>query len=232
MLSTQKTKNTFRGRIFDRFGINRYFHKISVIGEILGDDHDIISPVEAKVQYIWKIKENGKLEWKSKKKVDLYEMFGEHAEKFLWWKYITFYLSPKNKHFRITPHDGVFTYTALHDGKTHFPVIVWLEKIYSKIPFLKNKDLLEKAIRKNATISSILETTNGGNIGLIAIGSLNVNRIHIMYEENKRYPKWTPVGYFSLGSSMILLLPKNTQIHVQKKDTVKIGQVIGTYSIF
>ena len=63
---------------------------------------------------------------------------------------------------------------------------------------------------------------------MIAVGSLNVNGVHIDYEEMKNYKKGTPCGYFSIGSSMLLCFPNYLKILVDEESNVKIGQRILT----
>jgi phosphatidylserine decarboxylase len=61
---------------------------------------------------------------------------------------------------------------------------------------------------------------------MIAVGSLNVNRIFIDYEEQKEYKKGVPCGYFSIGSTMLLCFPNYLNVLVKKGDNIKIGQRI------
>lgn len=61
---------------------------------------------------------------------------------------------------------------------------------------------------------------------MIAVGSLNVNRIFIDYEEKRNYEKGTPCGYFCIGSSMLLCYPAHLKTLVDKGSDVKIGQRI------
>jgi phosphatidylserine decarboxylase len=52
-------------------------------------------------------------------------------------------------------------------------------------------------------------STKNFTIAMIAVGSLNVKRIHIDYEEMQHYKKETPCGYFSIGSSMLMCVPNH-----------------------
>lgn len=61
---------------------------------------------------------------------------------------------------------------------------------------------------------------------MIAVGSLNVNRIHTDYDENQEYQKGTPCGYFSIGSSMLLCFPAHLKTLIDVGSNVKIGQRI------
>jgi phosphatidylserine decarboxylase len=85
--------------------------------------------------------------------------------------------------------------------------------------------MLSRAVKKNASIFSAFKTKDF-LIALIAVGSLNVNRIHVDYDEMKKYKKGTPCGYFSIGSTMLLCFPNHLKILVEENSDVKIGQRI------
>lgn len=211
----QSTKNSLVGKIADYFGLNKKFHEYT---KIITDpkDNAVISPVEAKVVHIGNIDRNGMLISKNNKEIRLEKLIGNYANKFLDGKYINFYLSPSNKHFWATPYNGRFIYTQKNEGKSWFPVITGLENILGI-------EMFSKAVKKNASIGSIFQTESFP-IAIIAVGSLNVNRVHIDYDEMKNYKKGTPCGYFSLGSSMLLCFPNQFKILVDKGAEVKIGQ--------
>ena len=85
--------------------------------------------------------------------------------------------------------------------------------------------MYHKAIKKNATIGSVFQT-NFFPIAMIAVGSLNINRIHSDYNENQDYQKGTPCGYLSIGSSMLLCFPAHLNALIDVGSNVKIGQRI------
>ena len=85
--------------------------------------------------------------------------------------------------------------------------------------------MFSKAVKKNASISSILQTKDF-MIAMIAVGSLNVNRIHTDYEEGINYKKGIPCGYFSLGSSMLLCFSNHQEFLIKEGDLVKMGDKI------
>ena len=126
---------------------------------------------------------------------------GEKASLFSGGFYINFYLSPRDKHYWRTPYEGSFSHTQINEGQTRFPVLIGLER------FFKNGDLFDLAVRYNAKIASVLDTKRFP-IGMIAVGSLNVSGIHVLYQEDIQCKKGDLCGYFSVGSSMILCLPK------------------------
>ena len=211
------TKNSLVGKIADYFGLNKKFHEYE---KIITEPKDtaVISPVEAKVMHIGNIDQKGMLISKNNKEIRLEELIGKYANQFLDGKYINFYLSPSNKHFWVTPYDGMFTYTQKNEGKSWLPVYTGLENILGI-------EMFSKAVKKNASIGSVFQTEEF-SIAMIAVGSLNVNRIHTDYEEMRNYRKGTPCGYFSIGSSMLLCFPNRFKFLIDKKSDVKIGQRI------
>jgi len=211
------TKNSLLGRIADSVGLNERFHQYKKINI---DPHDsaLISPVEGKVVHIGNIDKKGILISKRNKKIWIGELIGNNYNQFAGYRYINFHLSPLNKHFWITPCDGMFTYTQKNEGKAIFPQYIGLE-------YLIGIAIYHKAIKRNATIGSVFRTKNFP-IVMIAVGSLNVNRIHTDYEEKQNYSKGTPCGYFSIGSSMLLCFPSHLKTLIDEGSNVKIGQRI------
>lgn len=213
------TKKSILMRIYNFIGLNNRFHKIQD-DKINYDEDLIISPVEAKLVAEGKINETSEIISKSKRIISLEEVLGNNARLFNNGFYLNFYLSPKNKHYWRTPYEGRFISTKINEGEATFPIFIGLEKIFKKI------DFFEKVIRKNASIGSILQTKYG-LIGMIAIGSLNVNNIQVFYEENKDYKKGDLCGNFNLGSSMLLcFLNHNLEKLIKIGDKVSIGKEI------
>lgn len=211
------TKNSFIGRIADNVGLNKKFHRYEEIN-IDPYDNALISPVEAKVAHIGDINKQGVLISKRNKKIRLKELIGNNYNQFAGYRYINFHLSPLNIHFWVTPYDGMFTYTQMNEGKAIVPIYLGLE-------YLLGIPMYHKAIIRNATIGSVFQTENFP-IVMIAVGSLNVNRIFTDYEELLEYKKGTPCGYFSIGSSMLLCFPDHLKTLIDVGSDVKIGQRI------
>ncbi len=211
------TRNSLLGKIADNFNLNKKFSRYTNIF-IDPTDAAIVSPVEAKVMQIGSIDRNGILVSKNNKEILLNDLIGRYANQFLGYKYINFYLNPSNKHFWITPCNGIFIYTQMNEGKSWFPVYVGLEN-------LLGIEVFSKAVKKNASIGSVFKTKNF-MLAMIAVGSLNVNRIHINYEEMQYYKKGTPCGYFSIGSSLLLCFPDHLKFLIEEKSNVEIGQRI------
>lgn len=209
------TKNSLIGRIADNVGLNKKFHRYKKIN-IDPNDNALISPIEGRVVHIGNIDKKGVLISKRNKKILLEELIGRNYNQFEGYRYINFHLSPLNLHFWVTPDDGMFTYTQMNEGKAIFPIYLGLE-------YLSGIAMYHKAVKRNATIGSVFQTKNFP-IVMIAVGSLNVNRIHTDYEEMQQYKKGTPVGYFSIGSSMLLCFPAHLKTLVDEGSDVKIGQ--------
>lgn len=210
------TRNSLVGKIMDFMGINNRFHRYETIE--IDAEARVISPVEARVANVGKISDKGKLISKNNKEVNLKDLMGDYSNNFFSGTYINFYLSPLNRHFWVTPCDGHFIYTQKNEGKTKFPVFLGLENLFGI-------EMFSKAAERNASISSILKTKESV-LAMIAVGSLNVNRVHVDYEEGISYTKGTPCGYFSLGSSMLLCFPDNPEILVKNGERVRLGQKI------
>ena len=213
----RSTKNSLLGKIADNLGINKKFHEYSEI-TVDPDDTAVISPVEAKVMKIGSISSSGMLISKNNKEIPLSDFIGDFAKQFIGGMYINFYLNPSNKHFWITPYDGMFIYTKKNEGKSWLPVYIGLEN-------LLGIEMLSKAIKKNASIGSVFKTKDF-LMAMIAVGSLNVNGIHVDYEEMQNYKKCTPCGYFTIGSTMLLCFPDHLKILIEEMSDVKIGQRI------
>ena len=211
------TKNSLLGKIADNLGINKNFSKYTNV-EIDPDESAVISPVEAKVMKTGNINNEGMLISKDNKEVNLADITGNFTNHLKGYKYINFYLNPTNKHFWVTPSDGMFIYTHKNEGKAWLPVYIGLEN-------LLGVEMFSKAVKKNASICSIFKTKDY-LIAMVAVGSLNVNRIHIDYEEMRNYEKGIPCGYFSIGSTLLICFPSHLKILIEEKSDVKIGQRI------
>ncbi len=207
------------GRMADVLGLNKKFHQY-LETPVNPQDRALISPVDGTVEHVGSIHDEGVLISKNNKEVRLQELIGDHYKQFVGGKYINLYLSPFDVHYWVTPDDGMFIYTQKNKGKATLPVCVGLE-------YLLGIEMFSKAVKRNASIGSVFQTENYKfPIAMIAVGSLNVNRIYADYEERKVYKKGTPCGYFSIGSSMLLCFPDYLEILVEEGSKVKIGDRI------
>lgn len=204
-------------RFADLLGVNNKFHKFQKDNIDL-DPKLIVSPVEARLVDIGEIFQ-GSLTSKNKIKVSLEELLGDRSKMFEKGVYLNLYLCPKDKHYWRTPYDGKFTYTKTNKGKSKIPICIGLENFFKK-------SLLQKATKKNASISSVFQTKEFP-IAMIAVGSLFVNGIHTIYTENRQYKKGEVCGYFTIGSTMLLCFPDdNFEILINKDQKIDIGQAI------
>ncbi len=194
------TKRSFIEKIADFFGINDKFHRYRE-DKINYDKKFIISPVEATLTYSNRIEKNKRMMLKSKKEAYLEDILGEFANLFSEGFYLNFYLSPKNKHYWRIPYDSRLAYTIINEGIAKNNIFSYLERLF------REEYYFEKAIKKNASISSIMQADNF-LFAMIAIGSLNVNKIHLIKKKYDTYQKGDIGGYFSIGSSMMLCFPR------------------------
>jgi len=183
----------------DILRINRTFHSVKY-DRIEGDPALVTSPVEGTVAYSGRIEEGRTILSKGGDKIYLENVMGDRAQLFSGGFYINLYLNPRDKHYWRTPYDGNFTFTQVNEGKSSLPVFIGLER------FFKRGDLFDLAVRYNASIASVLETKDFP-IGMIAVGSLNVSGIHVLYQEGIQCMKGDLCGYFSIGSSMLMCFP-------------------------
>jgi len=213
------TKVSIIGKIANTVGVNRKFSKFGDDNWI-DDNSYIISPVDGKVVACGEIKEDGNIISKSGKEVILKSLIGEYDNLFIGGTYLNIYLSPKNKHYWRIPYKGQLVSTSLNQGKAKIPVFIGLDKI------LKKRDCFRRAVKKNASVGLIFKADNL-KFAMIPVGSLNVNGIHIIGNNNGMYKKGDIGGYFSIGSSMLLCFPKNSvEILIKIKDEIKIGENI------
>jgi phosphatidylserine decarboxylase len=210
------TKNSLRGRFMDFVRFNKRYHQYEPVQ--VDRTAQVISPVEAKVVHMDNITSKGTIISKGDRTVDLHALIGHQAAQFFGGCYINFYLSPFNKHFWVTPSEGMFTYTQKNEGKSWMPIFTGLES-------LLGIEVFDRAVKKNASIGSVFKTAEFP-IAMIAVGSLNVNRVCMDYKEQRNYERGIPCGYFSAGSSMLLCFPASQEFLVKEGDSVKIGEGI------
>lgn len=203
----------------DLIGVNRRFHGPR-FDEIDRRDDVIASPVEARLVAQGPVAADGSIPSKNGRRILLSDAMGGDAALFSSGRYMNLYLSPTDRHYWRAPYAGRFVSTRVNDGKALLPIFIGLES------FFKKADLFPSAVKSNASVSSVL-MTDAFPIGMIAVGSLCVNAIHVLYDEGVRYEKGDLVGCFSIGSSMLLLYP-DSAIHslLDEGWKVSLGQAI------
>lgn len=132
--------------------------------------------------------------------------------------FYVFYLSPSHYHHFHYPYDGkLVSRYAL--GSTSFPVNDLGLRLGNQ-PFATNFRLISEL------------STEHGKMAIIKVGALNVNSIHIN-DSSKECRKGEEFGYFSFGSTVILLLEKNHlfQPTIPTNTEVRMGQSVGKWNL-
>lgn len=129
-------------------------------------------------------------------------------------QYAVIYLSPSHYH-RIHYHacGSVVRRWAL--GEKSYPVNRFGEK-YGDKPFSTNYRVISEI------------TTDSGRTAIIKVGALNINSI-CLTNSNTVVTKGEEIGYFSFGSTVILLFDGNSGFTPEMKfmQDIKMGQTIG-----
>ncbi|MFJ5764832.1 phosphatidylserine decarboxylase [Lysinibacillus sp. NPDC093210] len=155
------------------------------------------SPVDAKVESF------GRIEWDMTflvkgKPYSLQDLLGnkDRAAQYADGHYIVFYLSPADYHRIHSPIDGTVLrqYTL---GQTSFPVNQ-LGLTYGKKPISHNYRLVTE-----------LKVANDQHVAFIKVGATFVNSI-VLTNTTAHWQKGEEVGYFSFGSTVVMLFEKDT----------------------
>jgi phosphatidylserine decarboxylase len=154
------------------------------------------------------------------------------AQTYVGGKQITIYLSPRDYHRVHAPLSGRVTRISHIAGRC-FPVNEWAASHIENLYGLNERVLIE------------MQTTAYGHVGLVMVGAANVARISLAFHELQSNNKsdgdtieldgitlegGEELGRFNLGSTVVLLLPKNdtATLACSTGDTVKMGQALGT----
>jgi phosphatidylserine decarboxylase len=154
------------------------------------------------------------------------------AETYVGGKQITIYLSPRDYHRVHAPLSGSVTRIS-HIAGQCFPVNEWAATHIENLYGLNERVLIE------------MLTSAYGHVGLVMVGAANVARISLAFHELQSNNKTDgdtieldgialkggeELGRFNLGSTVVLLLPKNDAftLSCSTGDTVKMGQALGT----
>jgi|GEM_PF-720144 len=206
-------------RLCNLSGVNRRFH-MARYDRIDKDPSVVASPVEASLVARGPVGDGGYILSKRGRRIALSDVMGEDAGRFSRGWYMNLYLSPADRHYWRSPYGGRFVSTHVNPGDAALPVFIGLESLFRKA------DLFPMAVRANASIASVLETQDFP-IGMIAVGSLCVNAIHVLYEEGVEYEKGDLAGFFNIGSSMLLVFPDiGAYPLIEEDDKVSIGQAV------
>ena len=179
----------------------------------------IVSPVDGILADVGQITENCSFHVKNQD-YSLVEMLGNknRSEKYKEGTYIILYLSPSHYHRIHTPVSGtVVGKWAL--GNKSYPVNELGLKL-GKRPLSRNYRLITE-VRLN----------NGKHYSLVKVGAMNVNSIHPTFTGDS-VSKGDEIGYFSFGSTVVLLFEKDTirlDPSVKVPMDVQVGMKIGTF---
>ena len=169
------------------------------------------SPVDAKVESFGRITEDCMLMVKNKPYF-VRDLLGgeENAAKYENGSYIVFYLSPADYHRIHSPVDGNVERQYVL-GQKSYPVNQ-LGLTYGKKPISHNYRLVTELTTKH----------NEQRIAFIKVGAMFVNSIQLT---NKRdvWHKGEEVGYFSFGSTVVMLFEENA---ITFTDNIVQGQMI------
>ncbi len=179
------------------------------------DPATVISPVDGYVEDMGTITEDRNIYVKGQL-FSIRKMLGNDQafEKYINGVFMIIYLSPKDYHRIHSPVSGKVISQWDHGGKS-YPVNKWGLK-YGRSPLAEN-------YRKISEIEC-----NGAHVVLAKVGALFINSVTLTHK-NDFLDKGEEIGFFSFGSTVILLFEKgnfsaNNSIN---KHSVKMGQKIG-----
>ncbi|TQR19251.1 phosphatidylserine decarboxylase [Psychrobacillus vulpis] len=170
----------------------------------------IISPVDAKVEIFGDITLDGVFHVKGKS-YTLQDMLGSEklANDYAHGKYIVLYLSPAEYHRIHAPVDGDVVRQYML-GKKSYPVNKW------GLQYGKN------TISGNYRLLTELQMQNEKKCFSIKVGAMFVNSIELTNRSNE-WIKGEEVGYFSFGSTVVLLFEEDS---MEFASTIEEGRFI------
>ncbi len=178
----------------------------------------IISPADGSISEIGNINQNKLIQAKGHEYTvrDLLGGDGETAAGFQNGAFATIYLSPKDYHRVHMPYQGHFL------KKIHIP-----GKLFSVNS--RTTRVVPNLFARNERIITLFQT-DIGKMAVILVGAMIVGNIVITAQEDTLLEKADELGYFQLGSTVIILFEAN-QIAWQKEfragSATKMGQPIG-----
>ncbi|MEG0258598.1 MAG: phosphatidylserine decarboxylase [Lysinibacillus sp.] len=181
---------------------------------VISDVQTFASPVDAKIESF------GRIEWDMTfqvkgKQYALTNLLGneERAEHYMDGYYIVFYLSPADYHRIHSPVDGdvLRQYTL---GNSSYPVNR-MGLTYGKRPLSHNYRQVTE-----------LKLANDDQVAFIKVGATFVNSI-ILTNTSHQWQKGQEVGYFSFGSTVVMLFEKDSiafTSNVVKGNPIRMGE--------
>jgi phosphatidylserine decarboxylase len=187
------------------------------VRQIHDEENSLVSPVDGVLAHFGTITENNSFHVKGQD-YSLNEMVGtkERSEKYKNGTYIILYLSPRHYHRIHSPVSGTVV-----DQKT-----------YGKKSYPVNEAGLKYGVRplsKNYRVVTEIDC-NGKKVAVVKVGALNINTIETTHQTNE-LKKGDEVGYFSFGSTVVLLFEKEMcelLPNLKQNSEVTVGEKIGT----
>ncbi|WP_391116132.1 phosphatidylserine decarboxylase [Psychrobacillus sp. L3] len=170
----------------------------------------VVSPVDAKVEKFGTISLDGVFHVKGKS-YTLRDIIGSEklADEYVNGKYIVLYLSPAEYHRIHAPTDGKVLRQYILGNKS-YPVNKW------GLQYGKN------TISGNYRLLTEIEMPNTKNCFFIKVGAMFVNSIELT-NTSKGWIKGEEVGYFSFGSTVVMLFSEDS---IEFAPTVQEGKFI------
>lgn len=185
---------------------------------IANEPHQFASPVDAKIESFGIIENNMSFVVKEKKYL-IEDLLGnmEQAKNYQGGQYIVFYLSPADYHRMHSPMDGqvVKQYVL---GQKSYPVNQ-LGLTYGKNPLSHNYRMISE-----------IQYNNKQRFSFIKVGAMFVNSIELT-NTTSEWKKGEEVGYFSFGSTVVMLFEKDAiefSPNVVKGASIKVGEAFAT----
>ncbi|MFD1736659.1 phosphatidylserine decarboxylase [Bacillus salitolerans] len=177
----------------------------------------LVSPVDAVLEEYGEIHEDQTFLVKGKNYF-ISEMLvhEEKIDKYVGGSFMILYLSPSHYHRIHAPITGRIT-EQWSLGTSSYPVNRLGVK-YGKSPFTKNYRVISEI------------NHNGVHVAVVKVGAMFVNGIELIHK-GEEIKKGEEIGYFSFGSTIILLFEKGSftiNPSVKRKMELKVGEKLGT----
>lgn len=197
-----------------------FIRKLKNDARSINQDHSAVtSPVDGVIEDTGQILPSATIEVKGKS-YSISEMLGsdEKADHYLGGTYMIFYLSPSHYHRIHSPVSGrvVEQWTL---GKKSYPV--------NKMGLKYGRRTLAKNYRSITEIEVL-----NHKIAVVKVGAMFVNSIELTHP-NENLNRGMEMAYFTFGSTVILLFPKNhfsISPAIQTPHHIKMGEKVGDIS--
>lgn len=205
---------------------------------IVIENNAIACPVDGFVSQVGQIN-NGQLIQAKNKSFTLLQLLGqnqEYASLFEQGQFATLYLAPKNYHRIHIPLSGQLKSMLYVPGK-----------LFSVNPLTAEN--VDSLFARNERLITLFDT-DIGPMAVIFVGAMIVASIETVWasvitpphgknmkywdysKQMIKYERGEEIGRFKMGSTVIVLFPKNSMTftpHLQPQQTVKMGELLGSY---